>query len=100
MAINTLTGPTSLSFKAGFTNNQKLLDDFVAFAAEKGVARNDKDLAISGGQITTVLKALIARNLYNLNAQFEVLGTIDDELLRAVDVIKNDALFQKLSQAK
>jgi carboxyl-terminal processing protease len=92
--------PDIKAFKAGFTNDQKLLDDFVAFAAGKGVARNDKDLSISGEQLTTVLKALIARNLFNMNAQFEILGTNDDELLKAVEVIKNDALFQKLSQTK
>ncbi len=92
--------PDIKAFKSGFTSDRKLLDEFVTFAADKGVARNDKDLAISGEQLTTVLKALIARNLYNLNAQFEILGTNDDELLKAVEVIKNDALFQKLSQAK
>jgi len=87
-----------IAFKKGFTNDQKLLDEFVAFAATKEVPRNDKDLAASGTQIKTVLKALIARNLYNLNAYFQVISSTDDDLNRAIEVIKNDALFRKLSQ--
>lgn len=88
------------TFKNGFTDDQKLLDEFVAFAESKEVPRNDKDLEASGLQIKTVLKALIARNLFNLNAYFEIVSTTDDELNKAVDVIKNDSLFQKLSQGK
>jgi len=92
--------PDIKSFKNGFTDDQKLLDEFVAFAATKDVPRNDKDLEASGLQIKTVLKGLIARNLYNLNAYFEMVGTTDDELNQAIQVIKNDSLFQKLSQSK
>ena len=90
--------PDVNAFKKGFTDDQKLLDEFVAFAATKEVPRNDKDLAASGTQIKVVLKALIARNLYNLNAYFQVISSTDDDLTRAIEVIKNDALFRKLSQ--
>jgi carboxyl-terminal processing protease len=92
--------PDVKSYKKGFTDDQKLLDEFVAFAASKEVPRNDKDLLASGLQIKTVLKALIARNLYNLNAYYEVMGSYDDELLKAIEVMNNDEMFGKLSQAK
>jgi len=94
------TYPDINSFKKGFTGNQKLLNEFVAFAATKDVPRNDKDLSISGPQIEVVLNALIARNLFNMNAYFEVVGTTDGELQQAIEVIKNDALFNKLAQGK
>jgi carboxyl-terminal processing protease len=92
--------PDIKSYISGFTNDQKLLDEFVTFAATKDVPRNDKDLEASGIQIKTVLKALIARNLFNMNAYFQVTGSIDDELQKAISVIKNDVLFQKLSKGK
>jgi carboxyl-terminal processing protease len=94
------TYPDIMSFKKGFTDDQQLLEDFVAFAETKEVPRNQKDIEASGKQIKTVLKALIARNLYNLNAYFEVVSETDDELIKAIEVIKNDALFLKLSQLK
>lgn len=92
--------PDISAFKKGFTDDQKLLNEFVAFAESKEVPRNDKDVEASGLQIKTVLKALIARNLFNLNAYFEVVGATDDDLSRAIEVIKNDTLFRKLSQGK
>lgn len=94
------TYPDITSFKKGFTNDQKLLDDFVAYAETKDVPRNDKDLEASGPQIKIVLKALIARNLYDLNAYFEIVGATDDDLVKAVEVIQNDSLFSKLTQGK
>ncbi len=92
--------PDINAFIKGFTDDQKLLNEFVAFAESKEVPRNDKDLEASGLQIKTILKALIARNLYNLDAYFEVVGATDDDLMRAIEVIKNDTLFRKLSQGK
>ena len=92
--------PDIKAYKTGFKDDQKFLDDFIAYATTKDVPRNDKDLEASGFQIRTVLKALIARNLYNMNGYFEVTGAIDDDLKKAIEVIKNDALFMKLSQRK
>ena len=92
--------PDIKAYKTGFKDDQKFLDDFIAYATTKDVPRNDKDLEASGFQIRTVLKALIARNLYNMNGYFEVTGAIDDDLKKAIEVIKNDALFMKLSQKK
>ena len=85
------------AFKKGFTEDKKLLDEFIDYAAKKEVARNDKDLEASGEQITTVLKALIARNLYNMNAYFQMVSATDDDLKKALEVMKDDSMFKKLS---
>ena len=92
--------PDIKSFKAGFTDDQKLLNEFVAFAEKKEVPRNDKDIEVSGLQIKTVLKALIARNLFNMNAYFQMASATDDELIKAIEVIQNDSMFRKLALAK
>jgi carboxyl-terminal processing protease len=76
------------------------MDEFIAFAEKKEVPRNDKDLEASGLQIKTVLKALIARNLFNMNAYFQMVSVTDDELIKAVEVIRNDAMFRKLASAQ
>jgi carboxyl-terminal processing protease len=90
--------PDVNAFKKGFTDDQKLLDEFVAYAETKEVPRKDQEIITSGIQMKTYLKALIARNLYNLNAFFEMISTTDDDLNKAIEVIKNDTLFRKLSQ--
>lgn len=92
--------PDIKAFKKGFTDDQKLLNEFVAFAETKEVPRKDKDIETSKLQMETVLKALIARNLYNLDAYFEMISSTDDDLTKAIEVIKNDSMFLKLSQGK
>ena len=42
------------------------------------------------------LKALIAQKLWDINAFYEVINQHDDEVLKALDVMKDDALFRKL----
>ena len=92
--------PDIKAFKSGFVDDQKLLDEFIAFAENKEIPRNDKDLAASGTQIKVILKAMIARNLFNLNAYFQVVSATDDDLTKAIEVINDDSLFRKLSLAK
>jgi len=92
--------PDIKAFKNGFKDDQKLMDEFIAFAEKKEVPRKDKDIEVSGVQIKAVLKALVARNLFNMNAYFQMISSTDDDLTKAIEVIKNDSLFHKLSVGK
>lgn len=42
------------------------------------------------------LKAMIARNLYDVNSFYQVIKDVDDAYLKAVEIIQNDKLFDKL----
>jgi carboxyl-terminal processing protease len=92
--------PDMKSFKKSFVNDAGLLEDFVAFAASKEVPRNDKEIEASGSQIIAVLKGLIARNLFNTSAYFEMIGSTDDDLIKAVEAINNETMFKKLANGK
>jgi carboxyl-terminal processing protease len=92
--------PDIKSFMSGFKDEQKITDDFVEYAASKEVPKDEKGLEASGKQIRIILKGLLARNLYNTNAYFEVIGSTDDDILRAIEVLANDTLFRKLTIAK
>jgi len=43
------------------------------------------------------LKALLARNLYDINSYYQVIKDIDDTYLKALEIIENDKLFLKLN---
>jgi carboxyl-terminal processing protease len=92
--------PDMKSFKKSFVNDAGLLEDFVVFAASKEVPRNDKEIEASGSQIIAVLKGLIARNLFNTSAYFEMIGSTDDDLIKAVEAINNETMFKKLANGK
>jgi len=67
---------------------QKYADNEDATAV-KAVENSDK-------YIRYQLKALLARNLYDANAYYQVIKDIDDAYLKAVEIIRNDKLFDKL----
>ncbi|HPT13552.1 MAG TPA: S41 family peptidase [Bacteroidales bacterium] len=89
--------PDIVAFMNGFKNDGEMLNDFVAYAAKNEIPADDDGLKASGKQITLILKALLARNLYNINAYFEVIGKDDDDLNQAVKIINDDTLFRKLT---
>lgn len=87
------------SFKKEFMINDELLKEFVTYAEGKGVPADEEGLKRSGREIRYILKGLIARNLFDVSAYFEVISPIDKELMKAVEAMGNDGLFRKLSIA-
>lgn len=87
-------------FNSGF-NDAKLLNEFVEYAQTKEVPKDEKGLEASGKQISiNFMKGLIARNLYNVSAYFEVIGSSDDDIIKAVEILKNEDMFKKLTLAR
>jgi len=87
------------SFRNGFNADDEFLKQFVSFAAEKGVPADEEGLARSGNEIKHILKGLIARNLFDVSAYFEIISPIDHELMQAVEAMNNEMLFRKFSIA-
>jgi hypothetical protein len=56
---------------------------------------NDKEYAVSGNLIRSQIKSLIAEKLWDVNASFIVINQDDQEVQKAINVMKNDALFDK-----
>jgi carboxyl-terminal processing protease len=80
-------------FVKGFIVDDKIISDFTALAADKGVKVNEEGLSKSKQQITHVLKGLIGRNLWTMDAYFKVMTQIDDGFLKAVEVFKKKDIF-------
>lgn len=91
--------PNVKVFNTSF-KDEKLLDKFVDYAQGKEVPRDDKGLEASGKQIAIVLKGLIARNLYNVSSYFELIGSSDDDIQRAVEILSSEDMFKKLTISK
>ncbi len=61
--------------------------DFVAFAKEKGVEPNEKQLAISRPLLVRIVNAYIVRNILNDEGFFPLFERDDDIVKKAVEVI-------------
>ncbi len=87
--------PTFESFNEKFTIDDKFMDKFFKYAEKEGVNFDDEGYEDSETFIKHQLKALIARNFWDMNAYFEVITEVDDGYLKAVEIINNDELFEK-----
>ncbi len=84
-------------FNLHFVKDEIFLKSFIDYAEKEGVKYDQKGLEDSEDQIFYVLKALIARNLFDYSAYFEVISSIDDDFIKAVMILQDETMFKKLS---
>ena len=70
---------------------------FKELAEKEEVKFNEEQWKASELLIETQIKALIARNLWDLNAFYEIMAVIDDEYRQAIELLKDDNAFKKLN---
>jgi carboxyl-terminal processing protease len=83
--------PTFESFKNGFDVPQKLIDDLLADAKkEKVEPKDDKELQLTIPRLKLQLKALIARDLWDMSEYFAVINEGSDIVNKAVSLLENN----------
>lgn len=75
---------TDDDFVAQFEVSDAMIESLAEFAATKGIARRDEQLAISRESIAEVVKALIAQRLWNTTAYFKVINRTNPIIERAL----------------
>ena len=85
--------PSIRDFKDDFGKDNKYIDEFIAYAAEKdsAIVFTEEDYKISGNLIETRLKALIASNVWDYSAFYEVFNMKNEIFMAA---------YKMLSQGK
>lgn len=88
------------SFKNNFNTDQKFMDEFFAFAEKKGVKKDEEGWQISSILIQTLLKSIVARDLWNADAYYQVFNDqLNPIFKKAVESIQNNT-FDKLKIAE
>lgn len=80
-------------FANGFVIDENIMSDFISLASSKEIKMNEQGFEKSKQQITHVIKGLIGRNLWIMDAYFKVMNQIDDGFLKAVEVFKKKDTF-------
>ena len=80
-----------------YLDRNNVLDEFVKYAAEKGVPRDDKGLKASSRIIKTQLKAYIARNIIGEQGFYPIIQKIDNTLIRAIEISKQNLLVENIN---
>jgi len=75
-------------YDQGFTLDNDLFEDFLAFAEENGVKRDDAGIAARKTDIQNLLKALIGRNILDDEGFYPIYHRIDKTFKEAVKQLK------------
>ena len=89
------------AFNSSFVVDQPILDGLIALADADGVKADPEGLKKARHLIDLRLKALIARDLWNTSAYWQVINQdnpVDRSFQRALDVLRDDT-FQRLGLA-
>ena len=73
-----------------------MLEDLIVNAQNEGLEKNEKEFAKSVNEIKLVIKALIARDIWDMSEYYEIRNTNDIGFHKAVNILQNNNLFHKL----
>lgn len=79
-----------------YLDRKNVLEEFIKYAAGKGIPRDNAGLKASSLIINTQLKAYIARNIIGEEGFYPIIKKIDNMLLRAIEISKQDLLVENI----
>jgi carboxyl-terminal processing protease len=89
--------PDFATFNQAFVLDDNFMTNFFTYAEKEGVARNDSGYSVSEKLIKSQIKGVVAQKLWDMKELYTVINQNDEEVLKAIEVIQDDALFEKLS---
>jgi len=85
-------------FNNKFDMNESLWQQFFVYAEADSVVKDEADFALCEEKLATVIKAVIARDLFNFEAYWIVVNSSDSAYIKALSSLK-DQTFQNLKIA-
>ena len=83
------------AFKSRYTISDGMMSDFVEFAKDNDVTYDEEGFNKAQKQIRFLLKAHIARNLFDISAYYEIISMIDQTVQRSVEILKDETAFNE-----
>ncbi|HIA12965.1 MAG TPA: S41 family peptidase [Flavobacteriales bacterium] len=77
-------------YDEGFSLTERELQSFYSYAMDKGVEKDERDIAVSAQLIEFRIKAYIARHIWNNEGFYPVIHHIDKTLQKAVEEIQDE----------
>ncbi len=87
-------------FNSGFEVDEAMMAAFLQRAESDGVEFNEAEFERSEPFIKAQIKALIARNLWQMSNYFEVVVSVDDVLQQALQVIRDEEAYKGFLQPR
>ena len=87
--------PDFKKYKNEFIIEPSLLEQLFEFGVDEGLLLNQDEMEISKERISLTMKAYIARDLWSTSEFYEIINEEDNNLKKAIEVIKNWDHYQK-----
>jgi len=81
--------PDFSKFNESFEVDEKIISDLTDFADKNGLQVDEKEYAISKEHIRLLVKAYIARDLWNTSEFYEILNTSEKVVLEALQILQD-----------
>ncbi|NSW93696.1 MAG: S41 family peptidase [Bacteroidales bacterium] len=88
--------PVFDNYLTEFTFSEQEIKDLIKKGEEAGVKYSDSQFRISRGEILTLLKALVASNIWQTNEYFLILNQSDPVIKKALEVISDRNTYNKI----
>ena len=75
-----------------------MMDNLIAMGTEAKVELNKEQLKVSESLIKTQLKALIARDLWDMNEYYHVMNSTNESVKKAVEILQTGDYEKKLTR--
>ncbi len=92
--------PSFDSFRDEFQVNDRLLNELTAYAEDQDLAFEEGDYQVSREHMRLMVKAYMARDLWNTSEFYEIVNEENPSVIKAIEVLANQALYQALLQEK
>jgi carboxyl-terminal processing protease len=83
-------------FNREFEIDGTVIEELKQAGEKNGVKFDEAQYKVSGTELKSVMKALAARDLWDMNEYFKVINADDQAILRALDVINDPLLYDRL----
>ncbi|MGL5318157.1 MAG: S41 family peptidase, partial [Bacteroidales bacterium] len=84
------------SYIKKFNIGQPVMDELIALATEEKITFNQEQFDKAKTMIELQLKALIARDLFETTAYYQIMNQKDDAYKKALEIIKDPTLYNKI----
>ena len=82
-------------FKVNFEVKDITIDELVKAGEKEGIKKDDESLKVSGLIIKRQIKALIARDIFDMGAYYQIMIEDDKEVAKAIDILSDQKGYNR-----
>jgi carboxyl-terminal processing protease len=83
-------------FKKSFEISDELLDKLKQLAEKDKIVVDSTQFETSKNLIKLQLKALVARDLWEVNEYYQIIDSENESLLKAIEILKTKGAYEKI----